>query len=438
MLRGSLTVVLAFSASSCAYYPDLYSIDTSQLRARACASDAILDPVSSKKFNESCTGTSESSSQNKSPISVEYETEETRTTQRTVPSGEASDKVEETEWVETKRTPIPFETYESVVARTSRLTPLEMAIVKASWLQDKYEQGYRDVSKIRDILEVPVIVAAGAAGLVAVDGGFFEKGNQTSRLAEIGVIGLTYSAGKDALTSPNMAEYYIRGHGALNCAIAIGMPFTTAGNSHSHSAFNFAVKEQRNAIVLIEKLFAVVSIDDPDSDQASNEAAKKVLESARQLARTTLVAARTARNGALGELAAFNGATTMFQLEVSEISVLVASKGQVRTAADYTTISGGFNQTAEAPPEAPSDKGVGMLVGDTEFDLLKQAAATSGVDLGDLRAGTISHADLAALTGALVEILLSRTSDLTGYSPGYVAAITKLGACSGNVALPTS
>ena len=423
-----LTSVLALSLSGCAYYPDLYSIDTSQLRAKACAGAAFVDPMSSRKFNENCTGTSEASENTQPPIRVEYETEETRTTRRTAQSGETSDEVEETEWVKTTNTPIPFETYDSVLARANPLTPLEMAIVQASWLQDKYEVNYREVSKIRDILELPVLVAAGAAGLVLVDGGFFDEGNETRRAAEIAVIAGTFEAGKGALNSPNMAEYYVRGHGALNCAIAWGMPFTTAGNSPEHTAFNTAVREQGEAINILERLFAVVSIDDPNSNQASNDAARKVLESARQVARTTLKSARTSRNTALAELAAFNGATTAFQLEVS----------QIRTSANYGNITNSFNQQPESPPDSSDNKDGLEQAGDGQLSLLDVAAGQSGVDLDTLAAGSITHADLAALTGALAEILLNRTSDLSGYSPGYSTAISNLNGCSGNVAIPSA
>ena len=378
MKKLALLSLASAMVGGCAYYPDLYSVDTTAI------TDAARD-----RSQQSSPGRA---------VGVKI------SRQAVVPS-KAGAEESEVQSEQGDDTPI------------LNLTSFERAIRDVSALQEKYETGYKDVRKMRDILQLPILVAAGASGLVLVDGGVFEKGDQTQRAAEISVIAATFAAGRSALTSPEMALYYIKGHGALNCVLAYGMNFARAPGSRAYESLVAALRSQSVDIKLLEDLLSTVP---SDADGA------ETLKAARAVASTTLASARTARTAALGHLGAVNQAEIQFNLEASEISMLVASAGQVRTIADFGTITAGFNQPATT--ETVSDAAV---TADTEAGADEVA---SGKRLLEEQEGiddsNTSPAALAQLIAAQSERLLSSTSTLTGSSPPYTGSLTEMRACS--------
>jgi hypothetical protein len=300
------------------------------------------------------------------------------------------------------------------------LNHLERSIVEASRLQEQYEARYKEVSKIRDLLQLPILVAAGTTGLILIDGGEFAEGSTTTRAAEIGVIAATFAAGRNALTSPEMAGFYINGHSALNCAIAYGLNFNSVSSSQPYTVFANALRDQAVKMAVLNDLL---------EETSTGDTGKETLEAARKLGSTTLASAREIRKGALAQLVAVDRAALEFDLEASEISILVASKGQTRTAADYDTITAAFQNPANAGDTSGGEAaGVTVTPGETD---LERDKLESLVDLPEaLNGGGYTHAQLAQLIAAEVERLLSANTLVEGTSPDYLALLTKMKACS--------
>lgn len=305
-------------------------------------------------------------------------------------------------------------------AATAMTDSFRAILLQAVKLSCVYESNYRKAGKIEDFSRIPLIAAAGAAGLILIDDGS-SAGKDAAR---VGVGGLVYESTVNAIVPKGISSTYIQGQSALTCVLGNGLVFASSGSNERHKIFEASLNEHNRLTNIMPFVLTIVTTDDPKNPPSDE--AKSMLAAARELAGEALTAANTIRSSALTELGAYQGKEGAFHLAISGISSAVASRGRERPSFDFAT----FQATiAKQVPAEAADALANAAKGAGDFSSLKQAVDHQ-VNTG---AGGLTTEQLTRLTLFVTYQLLQKSTELQGVTPRYSKAIDEVGKCADRI-----
>ncbi len=255
-------------------------------------------------------------------------------------------------------------------------------------LQRTYEGNYKKSAKADQIGQLPLIGLGAAAAFVL----FNNNTNAASEAGKIGIAAGTYSAARGLFTGTGLADFYLKGHGALTCVLQEGILFSGASAANRRNVLSARLQSVADAIGQLE-LDAAKEVK-PVSNPA-------LVDATRKLAAETVEAARTVEQASLIDSAAFDTGASVFMGAVSSISVRVATKARVRPDTSFAAVRDSLTAAAKAPdPKA-----------------ITQGSPSVGQALWMLSV-IASNAKLR-----------SETARLKAETPGYVASLGRVAKC---------
>lgn len=208
---------------------------------------------------------------------------------------------------------------------------------------------YQRASREADLSQIPLIGAAVALGLVALN----KPDNAAKTLGRIGIGVGAYTTARSMFSPSDGPEVLRRGVDAINCIVANGS--SLVGATYDQDIF-----ELRAAAKDLAGLAATLRANADRIVVPAKPEEAKTLEAARTAAKLAAAATEPALNAASEQLGAYQRAPTELNTAASTIFTVLAAKTSVRVAIDPADLAKSW---AAAAPIAPDAGGGGQGAG---------------------------------------------------------------------------
>ena len=235
---------------------------------------------------------------------------------------------------------------------------------------------YETVSRNEDLAQLPLVGAAVAIALIAVN----KPSNGADTMAKIGIGAGAYGALRSIAMPTNGPEAFRKGVDAINCVIAEGGSFVGQGIPEN-------VQSLSDATVDLDSDAALLTAAMGTDVVIPNDAKKKEVELARANAKLALARAVVASQAARAQLGAWENAPVEFERAAATIFSTLAAKTSVRTVIDVSDLAASWTK---APKTDGAGGAQGLAPGNADALIALLTDSTNQLDAESAQVGAIA------------------------------------------------